>query len=303
MSIKSSASSKTVVSLKRAAIVAMLCQSSNVMAQEYQSFSTLTFHHNRASFSDGFRDHLSSQTLSTRYYLDDNISLGPLSEFNYLNNISNFTAALNHSDGSEDYFLGGDYINQGWLIGGDYQTNNDIDSRELRLGYFVSNNVLVTFKHAGANADNFDFKNRNSLVVNYVNQLDSSDYFGLTYEYESAEINTHFIAGKYLTELGEDRYLAITGNLLIGEGDYNDGSSVGLWELGSIYHFNAYTNVKVSSGEFFDDQFVDVGAQHFFNENASVELKFSNTDRDFVSIDETMSANFKTASLSFSYRI
>ncbi|KGJ95456.1 putative porin [Colwellia psychrerythraea] len=270
--------------------------SNQVVAESYQSFTTLSYSHD-SYFADapeyGFYHKGDSDNfaLSSIYYFDEKIALGPLNEFAYINTSSNvFASAVNQNrDGSSlihgrdanydssinTFGIGGQWVVNSFIIGASYDYNestgkwndfnydhNDSDLSFL-IGYLFSDNFLIS---AGCE-ENFD--NICGYTVSYNWQLKGTDYIGFSYN-ASDNFDINQLSSQYFFSLGKQSYLMIGGEYLHDNSDHL--FSEDYWSINGSYYYDTKTSITAF---FTEDDAYGVSANYFINQNYSVQTGYN----------------------------
>lgn len=256
------------------ALSALLCASalsasSSVFANEYQTFAELNYLSLDVE-GNGENENGNGYSLSFNHFFDKKQSLGPLSEFDYINRESHAFAAYYDFEDDSAFAIGGNYFAGRFLIGATYEDNDDYDSKSFSLGYLISRDFLVK-----VTATDPDFSDTSyNLSAQYNHQLDGNDYLGFTYSTDE-EFDYQSISGTYFTRLEGERYLKL-------EAAYYDSDFDDTWEIGASYYLNNMTSVSLGTSEESD---YTLGARHFFNNNFSIQADYFTTEEFGVEVD------------------
>ncbi|TWX68715.1 putative porin [Colwellia demingiae] len=280
---------------KLSALVAMLL-SNTVLAESYQSFTKLSYAHESyfaeapdyGFYNKGDSDNFS---LSSKYYFDERLALGPLNEFAYINTSSNvFASAVNRNrDGSSlihgqdanfdsnatTYGIGGQWIVNSFIIGAsydyneskgkwnDYNFDNDDSDVSLLIGYLFSDNFLIS---AGCEED---FDDICGYTASYNWQLTGTDYIGFSYNAgDNFDINR--LSSQYFFGVGEQSYLMIGGEYLHDNRDYVFADDY--WSVNGSYYYDTRTSI---AAYFAEDDAYGISANYFINQNYSVQAGYN----------------------------
>ncbi len=237
-----------------------------VSAQEYQLFTELRADHVRVS-----GDNETLWSLNGTYFFDKKQALGPLDQFEYINKVSNVSAAFARAYDDNSYGIGGEYFAQnGLVVSASHQRFGDFDVSSVGLGYLVSENFIVRALAVKPEGDDTSFQ----FSASYNHQLQGNDYIGFTASVDD-EFDFFTISSKYFASLGGDRF--ITFGATIAD---NDGSTS--WAAEADYYFSKMTSVGVSYNK--DDSY-SINAKHFFNPNWALNAGFgSNADNSSVKV-------------------
>lgn len=246
------------MTLKYVLPVIALAASATVAAEEYQLFTGVNADHIRVSGNNE-----TNWSLDGAYFFDKKVTLGPLDQFEYINKVTNVSAA--YRDDNNVWAIGGEYFAQnGLVVSAAHSRASGNHANQIGLGYLVSENFIVraqAIKPKDTSAA-YEF----SASYNY--KLQGNDYVGFT-AYTDDEFDFYGISSKYFASLNDGRYIAVGVTLAD-----NDGRSY--WATGADYYFNAMTSVGVSYDKV--DNY-GLNAKHFFNRSWALEAGFgSNAD-------------------------
>ncbi|WP_444923839.1 putative porin [Microbulbifer sp. DLAB2-AF] len=244
---------------KLAALPLMLL-AATAAAEEYNSISTLGYSNLDFDGADG-----NQFGAETTYYFGGKEALGPLKEFEYINKVSNVSAAFLHYDvESEDLdsvAIAGEYFaNNGLVFGVSVAHVDDVDSDTLSLGYLFTPNFLVKLHH-----EENDSKDETYIEARYNYQLSGTDYIGFDFVTDE-EFDGRIFSSKYFASFGNDQYLS--AELVYANLDEADD----YWQIGGDYYFTSNTSFGVKFDE--NDDY-KVAFSHFFSRNIAVEAAYS----------------------------
>jgi hypothetical protein len=247
------------VKLKLATVAVIL--SSTVSAQDYQTFGELTY-----AQSDIAGVSTDALSISAQYFFDNKTALGPYSEFEYINKVSNVFASYINVESGDFYStnMGGEAFVNNVLFGAslDYSKGHDT-ANSVSFGYLFNDNLLVRVdRNAGDNMDAYYM-----VSAAYNHQLNDTDYIGVTFETDD-EAETLSLSSRYFTHLGDDRYFAF--NVA-----YQDFDVDNAWEVGANYYFNKATGISAS---FDSEDSMAIGLEHFFNPNIAVKVGYAQSE-------------------------
>ncbi len=234
--------------------------STNVFANQYNSFSNLTY----TDYESG-----DSLALDTQYYFDKRVALGPLNQFDYINAISNVNARIIDTDADTSFSLGGEYFANSVMFGAQLTRLDDADVNLYRVsgGYLFADNIIAKINYQ--DSDNSALDGAFSYELQYVHEITGKDYLGFTLTADE-KFDTYGVATKYFTQVGADQYFVAKFDIRAGDADY--------WMLHGDYYFNKMTSVFASYNKIDD---VELGARFYFNDNWATSLSYStNTDTD-----------------------
>ncbi|PWK53353.1 putative porin [Pleionea mediterranea] len=242
-------------------------------AEDYQFFVDSNY---KKLEADEYYSELFS--LNGRYYFSKKQSLGPLSEFEYINKTSYLDVSYlsNLSEDTSDYGLSGDWFYSNFIIGATV-TEGDLSSgySSVRLGYLFSDNFKVQLERGGLD-DDYDIT---SLTASYNHQINDTDYLGVTL-YAEEQFDYKKLSTKYFTKLENDDYIALT--LSYSKDDLIQ-SSKDYWSVGGEYFFSNYTSVSLG---YDDHKSVSFGAEHYFNKNFGLRVNFQKRPIETFGEDE-----------------
>jgi len=265
--------------LKQLAIItpSLLLSASPIMAQEYQSFSSIGY-----TNVDSKNSH-DRTGVSTRYFFEKQHTLGPLDQFKYINTSTNVFGNYNHAGSSDNYGIGGSYFSDNFVVGGSYSYSDhkfgSSDHYSARLGYLISEDLIV---NAYANkSEGFDTDYHFSASYNH--QLEGRDYIGFTYSSDD-DFDHQTLSSKYFRALDGGQYL-VAGLSYQHNDDYDNDLSGNL-----AFYFNDKTSISTSYN---DDDDYSISAKHFFNQNYALSVGYqSNASNDAWSDYDIYSVNF-----------
>lgn len=280
--------------------VSSLLLSQVALAQSYQSISSVGY-----AKADYLNSETKTTSLSSRYYFEAKDVLGPLNRFSYINSVSNVSVNYLNRDfnnkeawgalsESDSLAVSGEWFSGNFLVGGGaaYHDNkyqdalttgggtDSFNSYQLSLGYLISPDFLLKVNgHKVENQDEYF-----TFEAKYNMQLNQSDYLGFHYATDE-NFDFHNLSSEYFMAMGSDRYLVVGGQYMYDNSD--NAFSNDSWVINSEFYFSANTSIMASYGK---DDFYSLGASHFFNENYSVSLHYS--DRKDEDNFENIGASF-----------
>ena len=305
--------------LSKLSALAVILLSNAVLAESYQSFTTLSYSHDSYFVDEpeyGYYHKRDSDNfaLFSKYYFDERVALGPLNEFSYINTSSNVfaSAAYQNRDGSSlsyggntnfdssinTYRIGGQWIINSFILGASYDyneskrkwndynyDNNDSDV-SLLIGYLFSDNFLISLGCNEGRRDN----DRCGIGAQYNWQLDGTDYIGVKYNFDG-DLEDHYLSSQYFFSVGEQSYvkLGVDYNYF----NFKHLENEDYWHVNASYYFNASTSISTFYGE---NDFYGVSASYFFNDNYSLAAGYNSANLDRADESEgyffTLSAQF-----------
>jgi hypothetical protein len=311
--------------IKLSSIVSILL-SSTAFSESYQSFSSIGYSNHNSTINLPLADYHSKRStdnvsLFSQYFFEEQQSLGPLNEFDYINTSSNIYALVNNSNTKssnsykEDSFgfdesnnsidIGGQWITHGFLLGAGYNytkykvshentsydnisfDRND-DSYSASLGYFILDDLVIR-------ADYFDAGDKYELLtdddyfsysVSYNLQLAGTDYIGFSYNVDD-DFDIHQLSSRYFLSLTQESYLVLGGEYVFDNRDnfFAEDS----WSINGSYYFNTQTSVSAFYGK--DDTFDEadtygIAVSYFINDNYSVQAGYNANNNDKYENDQ-----------------
>jgi len=263
--------------MKLLTLSALLLASTTAMAANYQTLGSINYLklNNDVVHSDTYG-------ASLRYFLNKKTSLGPLDEFEYINKTSNIYGGFGDGNNANAYQVGGELFVNKWLVGGSYnyldKDNGNDDAYSLKLGYLISDNLLVKAQAMHNNGDTLY-----NFSAAYNVQLNNQDYIGFTYNTDD-KFNAQTISSKYFAALGNNNFL--TAGLSYTKND-NSGDDL----MASVgYYFTPNTSVSASYN---DNDDYTIGAKHYFNKNYALGVGYSsNASANDIEDYDLYSVNF-----------
>ena len=296
-----------------------------MLGESYQSFSTLNYSQNSSTVNQPEfiysqkgtseqRTYPANQSkwdydslaLFSQYYFEEQQSLGPLNEFDYINTSSTIYALVskNSTDFSSSYAgysswdssdntinIGGQWISHNFLLGAGYSyvkskssygNSYDYNSYSASLGYFLLDNLVIRADYFDS-GDDYDFFSDNSdyfsYSASYNLQLAGTDYIGFSYNVDE-NFDIHQLSSRYFLALTGESYLVLGGDYTIDNSDnfLADDS----WSINSSYYFNTQTSVSAFYGK---DDVYGIGANYFINDNYSVQASYNANNNDNYEVD------------------
>ncbi len=231
--------------LTRTASLIALLVSSVTLAENYQSFSTLSYNHHNYTFTSASGDYFSQGesdniTLFSQYFFDEREALGPLNEFSYINTSSNIYTSLNHSNrentsvnglwnsdsdsSNNGVYIGGQWMFNSFIVGGSYGyskrkfdvistydgDNRDYSSDDDDKDISIMLGYLFTenlLMTLGCNDGKRD-NERCGIGAQYNWQLSDSDYVGFKYNVDG-DFEDHYLSSQYFLSVGEQSYVMV----------------------------------------------------------------------------------------------
>lgn len=241
-------------------VLALAATATSVSAEEYQLFTELNANHFRVN-----GDNETNWNLKGTYFFDKKQTLGPLDQFEYINKVTNVSAAYNRLFDTNGWNIGGEYFaDNNLVVSAGYQRFDDFHVTSVGLGYLISDNVIVRAQASKPEDGDTVYL----FSASYNHQLQGNDYVGFTASVDD-EFDYYTLSSKYFASLDEGRYIAV--GVALAD---SDGSSS--WAAEADYYFSKMTSVGVSYDK--DDNY-GLNAKHFFNQNWALEAGFgSNTD-------------------------
>jgi len=293
---------------KTASFIALFV-SNVVLAESYQSFSTLSYSHNNYKLTSDLGDYSSqgesdSINLFSQYFFDEREALGPLNEFSYINTSSNIYTSIRNSNSeytsarslwdtdsdssSNSVYIGGQWIYNGFIVGGSY----GYDKRKLEsFSSYDGENRDYSFDDGDSDisimlgylfTDNFLMSlgcnegNRDNehcgIGTQYNWQLSGVDYIGFKYNVNGG-FEDHYLSSQYFLSVGEQSYvkLGVDYNYF----NYEHFDNEDYWSVNASYYYNASTSISAFYGE---NDFYGVSASYFINNNYSIEAGYSSAN-------------------------
>ncbi|WP_057832518.1 putative porin [Colwellia sp. TT2012] len=287
---------------KLSALAAFLL-SNAVLAESYQSFSTLNYSQKNQTVNEPVFDYYSkwdsaSIVLSSQYYFEEQQTLGPLNEFDYINTSSNIYASLSNSnietftsriDGvnwknsNNTVDIGGQWITNNFIIGagytyiksentvGSHTYDNSLSYYSTELGYLISDDLVIS-AHYNDGGDGDDFFN---YSASYNWQLAGSDYIGFSYNVDE-NFDIHQLSSRYFFGVGEESYLVLGGAYTLDNRDVVFVDDY--WSVNASYYYDAKTSISVVYSDeysFGEGDYYGVSASYFINSNYSVQAGYN----------------------------
>ena len=263
--------------LKQLAVIipGILLSTSSVIAQEYQSFSSIGF-----TKIDNLRSY-NTTAIDTTYFFEKKQVLGPLDQLNYINTASNVFGNYSHSDNSDNVSVGGSVFIDNLVVGGAYSyadyDSGSADNYSARLGYLFSENFIVNAYANKSEGVDTDYR----FSASYNHQLTGNDYIGFTYSSDD-DFDYQMLSSTYFRSLAGGQYLVAALTYQDNDDFEND--------LGGNLSF--YFNNKTSlSASYDDDDNFGIGAQHFFSQNYSLSLRYQSNSSDELNDYDIYSVN------------
>jgi len=298
--------------LSKASGLAVLLFSNLVLSESYQSFSALNYSHNESSFNTPEYNYYSignwnQMALYSQYFFEEQQSLGPLSEFDYINTSSNIFASVSHSQNeySSSYNgyssvgdskkntigFGGEWVVSSFILGASYSYDKrKIDYNELSfddssndlslsLGYLFSDDFMIQAGYIddvdGSGDDSFSYS------ANYNLQLADTDYIGFSYSVDD-DFDVHQASTRYFFSFAEQSYLVLGGSYILDNTD--NRFSEDYWSVNGRYYYNEKTSISVSYDE---GDYYSINTSYFINNNYSVQVGYNSiaNNKDEVESD------------------
>ncbi|ALO35826.1 hypothetical protein CMT41_14680 [Colwellia sp. MT41] len=312
---------------KLSALVALLL-SNTVLAESYQSFSTVSYSHSRYTSNMPAYDLYSKSdtdavALYSKYYFDERQTLGPLNEFAYINTISNLYVLVansntevssayksrdSNSDSSDNSIaIGGQWIINNFIFGVNYSyyksegkwtdsyfsDGNEISYDNSSSYYaaeigYLISDDLVISAHYNDGGDGDDYFSYSS---SYNWQLSGMDYIGFSYNVDE-DFDVHQLSSKYFFGIAEQSYIVLGGGYTLDNRDVVFVDDY--WSVNASYYYNDSTSVSVT---YSDNDFYSLGASYFISNNYSVQLGYNSVannkdENDFDGYYLSFSAQF-----------
>jgi len=277
-----------------------------VAAQGYQTFLRADFYsEDFSSQYDGFSGSGSYNYASVAgsYYFDERPIMGPLKEFQFINQQSYVTAGATFLDSPDDHrIVGGEYITGSWVFNAHATFAGGDDDAHLSVGYMVNPNLK--FSVANTSYSNIDglFNSDQSLFsfrADYVVPFEGNDYLGLSAETDE-DLSVTTLVSKYFTALSNDRYIALglSGVIYRDEYAYFDDQVL----LSGEYYFSALTSISASVNISDATEYYSIGATHYFNDRSSVNIGYSNIENSINYFNSTLHRDSEIWEVGYQYQ-
>lgn len=294
--------------LSKASAITLLLLTNTALAESYQSFSALTYSQSKITTNEPVLDSHSKWqsdniTLFSQYYFDEQLALGPLNEFNYINTSSNVYAAISNSntdsfssrsDGDFNWEnsnntvdVGGQWISHNFILGvgysytdyentvATYNYDNSDSYYSAELGYLISDDFVISaYYNDGGDGDDFF-----AYSASYALQLAGTDYIGFTYDVDE-DFDIHQLSARYFFGIAEQSYMVLGGDYTIDNRDnlIDDDD----WSVNASYYYDQRTSVSAFYGE---GDYYGLGASYFINHNYSVQAGYNSVADDVDSFE------------------
>lgn len=266
-----------------AATTAALFFTQQAHAEDYQTFIGASVLSNKSSFTqDGqtTSDTREAWSLNGTYYLDARPTLGPLNEFDYINQQSFVSAGLFGAGGNRQYSIGGEYLVNDWVVFGDtvYESDSDTEFLTVGFGYFLTKDFKLSISNTSGDGISGLVDSDESVfnfAADYVMQLDGKDYVGFSYNTDE-DLTVQQFRTKYFGSLAGGRYLVLNANLSVFDDDFFSDETL---DLGGAYYFNQFTSVGADVNVIGDTDSYSIFAKHFFNTRSSLQVSYSSNER------------------------
>ena len=282
--------------LSKLTILAAFLFSHTLLANSYQSFSSLTYQ----GTNDDYQD-TNKYSVSSQYFFADRVTAGPLNEFDYLNNISNISATYAAKQIDYAYYFRDDLNEELLNIGAEFflgkfkvsakynnydfkwtpksQQSNDVNSWfsnsdtdvvTVGIGYLLTSNFLLE-------ASYFKVSEQDEIFLfnaRYTLSLDGGNYIGFDYKTDE-QLDSHALSAKLFMMFPNKSYLVVEQTITYNIGDaswvHQDESGISAGGSAS-YYFNDFTSISSS----LRSDHLSISAKHFINNNFSIELSYGN---------------------------
>ncbi len=226
-------------------------------AETYQFFGGL-------GFEDTDADNSEMKTLlDAKYYFSGQDTVGPLDQFSYIDDTSEIHASVTSQDDSDVVKLGGSYYFDRFAIGADYTDYDGFYETRLNAGFFILNNFKATLGYTMPEEgdDVADFG------LEYDHAINDSDYIGFSFGYTDYEESLIELSTKYLNAFDN-------GQFFVFEAAYADAED-SAFEASAKWYVNKNTGFEFGAD---DQDFMYIGATHFFNTNFAVDVMVGQDD-------------------------
>ncbi|MBF7074895.1 putative porin [Glaciecola sp. MH2013] len=296
--------SKTTLSLATLAAIAF---SQNAFADDYQTFFGASVTSNKTTVKGAGSSTSESReawNLNMQYYFDPRPTLGPLAEFDFINQQSRISAGLFGASGNRQYSLAGEYIMDSLVFSGTtvYDNDSDTEFTNIGLAYFINKDIKLSISRESSDGLGGLFDSDESVFsfgADYVHQMQGNDYVGVSYRTDE-DFLQQIVNTKYFTALSGGRYLTVDATLNVFDDDFFSDERL---DLGASYYFNDYTSIGAGFNLIGDDDSYSLFARHFFNKRSSILLSYANSESEFVSFgDEKIKIKNDSWNLSYVYQ-
>ncbi|AWF83233.1 hypothetical protein BTJ40_21770 [Microbulbifer sp. A4B17] len=257
----------------RLAVLPLLLLSVTANAEEYKSITTASYSsldYDLDIFGGEFDLDGNQFLVETTYYFSGKETVGPLKEFEYINKLSNISAAFFHNEvednNADNYALAGEYFAQnGLILGINFTEVNDRNIDTVSLGYLFTPNFLLELSHTDFESDEESY-----IDFRYNYSLNGSDYIGFDFVTDD-DFDAGVFSSKYFTNLGGGRYLTAELSYADYEGDDD------YWQIGAEYFFTQSSSFGMKLDEKDD---MKLAFTHFFSRNIALEAAYSTMEAD-----------------------
>ncbi len=289
------------------ATLAAITFSQKAVAEDYQTFFGASVTSNKTTVKvaeSSTSESREAWNLNAQYYFDARPTLGPLAEFDFINQQSRISAGLFGVSGSRQYSLGGEYIMDSLVFSGTTAYDSDSSSEFTSIGfaYFINKDFKLSISRESNDGLGGLFDSDESVFnfgADYVYQMQGNDYVGVSYNTDE-DFFLQSINTKYFTALSGGRYLTIDATLNVFDDDFFSDERL---DLGASYYFNDYTSIGAGFNLIGDDDSYSLFARHFFNKRSSILLSYTNNESESVSFgDEKIKIKSDSWNLSYVYQ-
>lgn len=246
------------------AIATLSAMSSFASAESYQLLSGIGITDSEQDGTD------STFKAGGTYYFTGQNTVGPLDQFGYIDDTSNIRANAS-STGSDDIFsVGGSYYFDRFAVGVDHTDDRGVDFYSTRLhgDFFFTNKLKASI--------GYSIPEEGDEVVDvnlqYDHTINEKDYIGFTLSYVDIEnAAATGLSTKYLNAFDNGQFLVLEASVVDIDADNVDTA----FNASAKWYLNKTTGLVLGAD---NDDYMYVGASHFFNSNFAVDATFGQDD-------------------------
>lgn len=226
-------------------------------AETYQTFGSLGFYDSDADNSE------LKTVLDGKYYFKGQDTVGPLDQFSYIDDTSEIHAEITSVDDDDAFSLGGSYYFDRFVIGAEYSDDDSFYETRLNAGLFILDNLKATIGYTMPEEgdDVADF------ALEYDHAINETDYIGFTLGYVDTDESVISLSSKYLNAFDNGQFLVV-------EASFEDAED-STFEASAKWYLNKNTGFEFGAD---DQDFMYIGATHFFNTNFAVDVMVGQDD-------------------------
>lgn len=282
----------------------LLIPFSSQSAEEYTTFLSAEYSSVKTDITSSFGSVETDSDywqLSASHFFTPRPTMGPLKEFQFINQQSFIATSASFSDQNDSQQISGEFIWNDWVVSAS-NSFGDADSASLGVGYFITEDFKVSVYNSSFNNAEGLFDSDESIFnfrMEYVYPLAGKDYLGASFN-TNEDLNSSTLVTKYFTALDNEHYLSLAATAVVFGDDFKDTED--LLSFTAEYYINQYTSFSAGLSAKGEREGFSIGASHYFDENSSLSISYSDYESSIDSSVQEIEYNRKSWDLSYQYQ-